>query len=177
MILRVFSFQERDIDNLTEGYETMDKDEIISTLNDLIETCKDGEAGFRSCIDDVQAPQFKTLFRDRLQDCKNAAAELQEIVRSLGGDPETRSSFSGVLHRRWLDIKSIITGHDDLAILEECERGQDLARRNYRNALEKVLPPEIRVSVERQYQDVIRNHDHIKNLHDELQSSKNLGRR
>ena len=155
----------------------MDKDDIISTLNDLIETCKDGEEGFRSCIDDVRDPQFKALFRGRLQDCKNAAAELQEIVRSLGGDPETKSSFSGALHRRWLDIKSLITGPDDLAILEECERGEDLAKRNYRNALDRVLPPEIRTCVDRQYQGVIRNHDQIKSLRDQLQSSKNLGMR
>jgi len=154
----------------------MDKDNIISTLNDLIETCKDGEAGFRSCAEDVAEIQLKSLFADRGRECNAAAVELQDIVRSLGGDPETRSSLTGTLHRRWVDIKSAITGNDDLAILKECERGEDVALRSYRNALDKVLPPEIHSVVERQYQGLIRNHDQVKKLRDELQTSRNLQR-
>ena len=37
------------------------------------------------------------------------------------------SSISGALHRRWVDIKGVITGKDDEAILNECERGEDVA--------------------------------------------------
>jgi uncharacterized protein (TIGR02284 family) len=155
----------------------MDKDDIISTLNDLIETCKDGEEGFRTCAEDVRDMQLKTLFTDRARGCNEAALELQKIVVSLGGDPETKSSVSGALHRRWLDIKSAITGHDDHAILSECERGEDVAKRSYRNALDKVLPEEIRVVVERQYQGVLRNHDQVKSLRDQQQASRNLENR
>ena len=32
----------------------MTRDEVISTLNDLIETCKDGENGFMTCAGDVE---------------------------------------------------------------------------------------------------------------------------
>lgn len=155
----------------------MDKDEVIATLNDLIETSKDGAEGFRSCAENVRDVQLKTLFADRARGCDAAAVELQNIVRSLGGDPETRSSLSGTLHRRWIDIKSAIAGHDELAVLEECERGEDVAKRSYSQALEKVLPPEIRAVVERQYQGVLRNHDQIKSLRDQLQVSRNLGKR
>jgi uncharacterized protein (TIGR02284 family) len=154
----------------------MDKDAVISTLNDLIETCKDGEAGFRTCAEDAKDAQLKTIFINRAQDCTKGAIELQAIVRSLGGDPETKSSVSGTLHRRWVDIKSAITGGDDQAILNECERGEDVAKRNYRNALDKVLPEEIRTVVERQYQGVLRNHDQVKNLRDQMQTSRNLTR-
>ena len=35
---------------------TLDTKEVISTLNDLIETCKDGEKGFRVCAEDVPGP-------------------------------------------------------------------------------------------------------------------------
>jgi uncharacterized protein (TIGR02284 family) len=155
----------------------MDKDDIISTLNDLIETSKDGEAGFRSCAEDIRDAKIKALFEDRARSCNEAAIQLQQIVRSLGGDPETKSSLSGTLHRRWVDIKAAITGHDDHAILSECERGEDVAKRSYRNALDKVLPPEIRSIVERQYEGVLRNHDQVKALRDQLQTTKNLDQR
>lgn len=155
----------------------MDKDDVIATLNDLIETSRDGAEGFRACAEGASAVQLKTLFADRARGCDAAVLELQDIVVSLGGDPETKSSLSGTLHRRWVDIKSAVTGHDDLAILEECERGEDVAKRSYRNALEQVLPSEIRAVVERQYQGVLRNHDEVKRLRDQMQAARNLEKR
>lgn len=155
----------------------MDKDDVISTLNDLIETCKDGEAGFRVCADDIGDTQLKSLFESRAHGCAQAAMELQEFVRAYGGDPETRSSLAGTLHRRWVDIKSAIAGNDEHAVLTECERGEDIAVRSYRTALDKVLPPEVRSVVERQYQGVLRNHDQVKALRDQRQASRNLDRR
>lgn len=155
----------------------MDKDDVISTLNDLIETCKDGEAGFRACADDIRNAQIKSLFESRAIGCQQAAVELQEFVRAYGGDPATRSSLAGSLHRRWVDIKAAIAGQDEHAVLSECERGEDVALRSYRKALEKVLPPEVRAVVERQYQGVLRNHDQVKALRDQLQTSRNLDRR
>ena len=97
----------------------MDTKETISVLNDLIETSKDGEKGFRECAEDLKRADLKTTMMQRSQDCASAAAELQQLVRSLGGDPETSSSVAGDLHRRWVDLKSMVTGKDDEAILNE----------------------------------------------------------
>ena len=149
----------------------MDNDEVISTLNDLIETCKDGEAGFRDCAEHVSDPKLKLLFQDRARDCALAAEELQDKVRACGGNPETRTSLSGTLHRRWVDIKATILGHSDEAILNECERGEDVAVRSYAKATDKQLPPEIRALVERQYQGVVQNHDQIRALRNQVRAN------
>lgn len=154
----------------------MDKDDVISTLNDLITTSRDGEEGFRSAAKEIRDTQFKSFLESRAQTCADAVRELQDLVRTYGGEPESGSSLSGTLHRRWLDIKSAITGHDDHAILAECERGEDVAVKSYRNALEKVLPPDVRSVVESQYQGVLRNHDQVKALRDQAQVSRNLSR-
>jgi uncharacterized protein (TIGR02284 family) len=140
----------------------VDNDEVISILNDLIETSKDGEEGFRTCAADISDPQLKTLFSNRAQSCAMAAEELQQLVRTYGGDPETSGGFGGALHRRWVDIKAVIAGRSEQAVLEECERGEDMAVRSYRNALERRLPPEVRALVERQYQGVLNNHDMVR---------------
>jgi uncharacterized protein (TIGR02284 family) len=154
----------------------MNNDDIISTLNDLIETCKDGEEGFRQSAENISDPQMKNLFIDRAQSCSTAASELQELVTSCGGDPETKSSMSGAMHRRWLDVKSAVTGKDDETVLNECERGEDVALKSYRDALQKDLPPNIRSVVERQYNGVVRNHDQVKALRDQVRTAKNLSR-
>lgn len=142
----------------------MTDDRTVSVLNELIETCRDGEEGFRVCAEDISRPELKSLFEKRARQCSDAAVELQEQVRRLGGEPETDTSVAGDLHRRWLDLKSLITGKDDEAILSECERGEDVAKRSYQRALEKDLPAEIRALVQRQYEGVLRNHDEVRAL-------------
>ena len=136
--------------------------ESISVLNDLIETSKDGQEG------------FKTLFVARAADCATAAAELQAAVRSLGGDPETSTSVAGDLHRRWVDVKSMFTGKGGEAVLNEAERGEDHALKAYREAIEKINKHNllgIRDLVERQYHGVQRNHDQVKALRNQAKAS------
>ena len=58
--------------------------EAISVLNDLIETSKDGQEGFKSCAEDIKHPELKALFVKRSADCATAAAELQAQVRAHG---------------------------------------------------------------------------------------------
>ena len=149
----------------------MDSDEVIATLNDLIETSEDGEEGFRSCADATGDARLKAFFSNRAQSCTAAVIELQDLVRAYGGNPETSGGLGGALHRRWIDIKSAITGHDDKAILNECERGEDIAVANYRRALNKNLPPDVRTTVERQYQGVLQNHDQVKSLRDQYRGA------
>lgn len=142
--------------------------EVISVLNDLIEFSKDGEKGFATCAEDVKRADLKTYFHQRSTDCASAAAELQQHVRSLGGDPETSTSLSGDMHRGWVNLKSLVTGKDEEAILNEAERGEDHALEAYKKALEKlakIAPASTSYTiVERQYHGVQRNHDQVKVL-------------
>ncbi|BBT15980.1 ferritin-like domain-containing protein [Metapseudomonas otitidis] len=142
----------------------MNNEHAIDALNELIETSKDGEKGFLECAEHVKTPQLKATLTERSRECGRAAAELQQMVRSLGGEPESSSSVAGALHRRWVDLKALVTGKSEEAILNECERGEDVALKHYREALGKELPTEARTLVERQLLGVQRNHDQIKAL-------------
>ena len=141
---------------------------ITAVLNDLVETSKDGEKGFRTASEDTKNTELKTIFMRRADDCSKGASDLQQIVMRLGGKPEEGGSVAGAMHRGWVDLKSKVTDRDDLAILEECERGEDVAKAKYRDALEETLPDDIRAVVQRQYDGVIKNHDQIRDLRDRL---------
>jgi uncharacterized protein (TIGR02284 family) len=143
---------------------TMDRDDVISTLNDLIETSKDGEEGFRSCADNVKNPRLKIFFEEKAGRCREGAAQLQAIVREMGGDPERSGSTTGAMHRFWVSIRSTITRMDDHAILDECERGEDSAKQAYADALKEDLPGDVRRVIENQYREVKTNHDRVKEL-------------
>jgi uncharacterized protein (TIGR02284 family) len=146
--------------------------DTVSVLNNLIETSKDGERGFRKAAEDTTSADLKTLFSSRADDCATGAAQLQAEVQKLGGKPESHGSVGGALHRGWVDVKSAVAGRKDLAILEECEKGEDVAKKHYREALDKDLPADIRTVVERQYQGVVQNHDKIRDLRNEYAARK-----
>ena len=142
----------------------MDKNDVISTLNDLIETSRDGEQGFRTCAENVSSFDLQDLFARAAVRCAEAAQELQREVIRLGGDAETRGSIAGTAHRAWVDIKALVTGKDDEAILNEAERGEDSAKKSYSRALRENLPSDVRAVVQRQYQGVLENHDRVRDL-------------
>ena len=59
-----------------------------------------------------------------------------------------------------------------MAILEECERGEDVAKARYKKALDVELPIDIRGVVQLQYNGVVKNHDQIRDLRDRYRSSQ-----
>ncbi len=143
--------------------------DYISTLNGLIETCRDGEQGFRDSAEHVQRQDLRSIFNEYSKQRSQFAAELQTLVSRIGGDPQKSGSVGGSLHRGWVNLKSAITGRDDHAILSECERGEDEAVRSYQDALAHDLPSDIRSTVEEQYRQILEAHNRVKSLRDSSQ--------
>ena len=146
-------------------------DDVTSVLNDLIETSRDGEQGFRTAAEDTRNPELRTVFLARAEDCARAVADLRHVISRLGGEPQERGSLAGAVHRGWVNLKAAAGGRTDLAILEECERGEDVAKARYRKALEAQLPDDIRTIVQKQFDGVQRNHDQVRDLRDRYRAS------
>jgi len=149
----------------------MADDNTISTLNNLIETCKDGQEGFKQAAEGIERSDVKSVFYELGQQRAKFAGELQGLVREMGGDPETTSSTAGALHRGWINIKSVITGKDDAAILNEAERGEDVAVNAYKKALEENLPANVQTVVQQQSTEVKAGHDKVRSLRDAANSA------
>jgi uncharacterized protein (TIGR02284 family) len=149
----------------------MTNDDIVDTLNDLIEACKDGEFGFDACAKHTQSSELRSLFLQRAAECRTAAAELQPHVVQYGGKPDQGGSASGALHRGWVAVRGSLVGFSDQAMLDECERGEDAALARYRKALKQELPEPLLALVQRQQLGVQRNHDQIKALRDRTKTS------
>ncbi len=147
--------------------------EIISTINGLIETLKDGQEGFKQAAEAVKDSDLKSLFSEYSLQRSRFAGELQAQAIQLGeSKPEDSSSVSGAMHRAWIDIKSAVTSGDDHTILAECERGEDSAIKEYKEAMEgDDLSAPVRAIVSRQYSEVKSAHDRIKQLRDAAKAS------
>ena len=142
--------------------------ETISTINDLIETVKDGQEGFRQAAEAVENLELKSLFNEFSLQRSRFAGELQSQAVGLGeSKPEDSGSAAGAMHRAWINLKSAIAKHDDHAILAECERGEDSAIKEYLEAMkEENLAGPVRDIISRQYAEVQNAHDRIKQLRD-----------
>jgi len=146
--------------------------EIVSVIDELIQTLKDGQEGFKQAAEGVKAPQLKSLFSEYSSQRSQFATELQSQARSLGrSQPEESGSAAGALHRTWINLKSAITSGDDHAILAECERGEDSAVEQYEKAMNDNLPAQFLEIVSRQYSEIKNAHDRIKNLRDTAKAS------
>jgi uncharacterized protein (TIGR02284 family) len=146
----------------------MDNWQVIATLNNLLAITKDGERGFRTCAGGVKSPDLKIELEAAAERCVEGAVELQMKIRSLGGEPAAFGTVGGVLHRAWTDIVPRITGMGDRVVLDECKRGEDIAKQAYEEALVEDLPADVEAIVRRQYQGVTENHERIRELRDQV---------
>ncbi len=144
----------------------MERTEVISTLNDLLQTTKDGQECFRACAENVESGNLKTMFEGAASRCDQGAGELERTIRGLGGEPMESGAASASLHHAWTNLKASIAGMDEHAILVECDHEEDAAENLYETALQKDLPADVRTLVERQFRGVKENHDRIRHFRD-----------
>lgn len=139
-----------------------------SILKNLVLVLHDDQQGFRKAAEDVNDPGLKDVFTRLSVQRSQFASALERKLLALGGDGlQNEGTFSGKLHRGWMDVKATVTGHDAHAILVEAERGEDAAVETYQDALDDDnLPPTLRATIERQAQQVKLAHDELKHLRD-----------
>jgi uncharacterized protein (TIGR02284 family) len=129
----------------------LNQEEVIAKLNGLIETCKDGQEGFQTAAEGVNKLEYKNLLKEYSSQRAQFVGELQAEVRRLGGGPAQSGTVGAALHRGWINIKSVVTGKDENAILAECERGEESAIGIYEETLKEGLTSDVAPVVERQY--------------------------
>jgi uncharacterized protein (TIGR02284 family) len=149
-------------------------EKAIDVINDLIKINNDRVAGFEKAGTDLEGDDngLITVFNKLAGESRQYVVELTAIARQYGGEAAEGTSTSGDLHRAWIDIKATFTGSDLLAILNECERGEDAAKSVYRDALdpENELSPELAQVLQIQQQGITEGHDLIKSLRDQVET-------
>jgi uncharacterized protein (TIGR02284 family) len=138
--------------------------EILSALNDLIETCKDSQQGFHAAAEKLKDPEIHTLFLKLYLQRSEFAGELQAEITRIGGDPAASGSTLGAIQRGWAGLKIALAVDTDFAILDEAEKGEDAAVKNYIAALRKDLPSDLENIVSTQFHEIQQAHRIIREL-------------
>jgi uncharacterized protein (TIGR02284 family) len=149
----------------------MNENNAISVIEELIETCKDGQKGYQDAATQVKRSDLKAFFNEQSLERARFAGELQEERIRLGkSDKKDSGSVSAALHRAWIDTK-VSMGAGDKAILESVEAGEDNAKKAYEKAMTSDLPESIAQIVRRQAASVQAAHDKVKSLRDEAKAA------
>ena len=135
------------------------------TINHLIETAQDGADGYRAASEDVKDTQLKQVFSEYATQRAQFVTELRNVASAAGGDAAKGGSVSAAVHRGWINLKSVVTGRDDTAILAECERGDENAVKAYTDASAASLPAAAAGVVARQAAAISQAYARIKGLH------------
>jgi uncharacterized protein (TIGR02284 family) len=137
----------------------------ISVLNNLTKTTLDSYKGFKDAAEDAEAGGYASMFSEFASERSRVASMLQEEVRHLGGEPEDDSSVLAAAHRAFMNVKQTLMGHNDRAIIEEVERGEDYIKEKYQEALrDDELSPEARTVIEQAFTSVRQGHDRVSAL-------------
>src|SRR5205085_2991486 len=72
------------------------------------------------------------------------AAEVDQLVRRLGGEPGTTGHGGGVLHKGWVDLEQRNRPKQDSEIIENCADGEEGALDHYARALTLPYDEEVR---------------------------------
>lgn len=141
-------------------------DDSLDIIAKLIETCRDGQAGYLEAAELARNHALRGLFSNQAMERARFAAELEHLAIRLGeDDPGRGPSFANQLHRAWIDLKNKLGG-GDASVLESVEVGENNAQRHYHAALQAGLPPEVHRIIEEQAESVSAALDQIRTLRD-----------
>src|ERR1700742_1063061 len=108
----------------------------ISAVNDLIRINNERVNGYEKALEVATGQEYEKLFRQHQDQSRQYSLELKELVHQLGGGPAEGTALSGKFSRTWLDIKAKIAGKDIKLVLSDCQYGEAVAEKAYREALD-----------------------------------------
>jgi uncharacterized protein (TIGR02284 family) len=141
-------------------------EDAATAITRIISICRDAEQGFRGAATAMQNRDLKELFFQYSSQHGGFAAKLQEAVKALGYDPELPAGLGGTIYGGWINLKALVTSHDQHGILVEAERGEDWVLDTYRSAIDKNLPVGIRPLVDAQLIEIEKAHNYLKQRRD-----------
>lgn len=116
----------------------MKKSDVIDVLNDLIAKNYDAEEGYKEVGEMTANPNLKAYLFSCAQQRYDFGHELKSEISRLGGEVNKGTTILADIHRAWIKLKDAFSSNDEVALLEEVQRGEENALNEYDKAIEKL---------------------------------------
>lgn len=99
-------------------------EKIAEKLNALVEKNRDAQKGFAKAADRSRAKSLATWFNDRSIEKKVFNMDIKAELTCYGRNFDESGSLTGDMHRAWMDVTTLFSADNDMAMLEEAIRGE-----------------------------------------------------
>jgi uncharacterized protein (TIGR02284 family) len=144
----------------------------VATLNSLIATTIDSIDGYQESAKATEDMRLKDMFETLATDRRQAVEDMRARVTALGGNPEDDGTVLAAAHRKFVDLKSMVTGRDDKAIVNEVERGEDHIKSKFESAIaDDEISSDTRAIITKAFESVRRGHDAMSQMKHSMEAS------
>ncbi len=118
---------------------------IHQEIREILKKNRDAQKGFTKAAENANSVAVKEYFLKKSKDREKFNEKLLVEIRSGYPQVEVEGSFTGTVHRAWMDVKALFSAEDDETMLEEAIRGDKAAIEEYDDVLDyKALPVGLR---------------------------------
>ena len=141
--------------------------EVVSIVNEVIETLNERAEGYQRAADHVKDPTIESIFREYAMQSKDFIAEMQSFSDSTS--EEIGKGPLGTIYQGWMNLKEKITGYNTKSILADCVLGEEAAIKVYQGAMkDEEVPADLKNILSRQFTEISSAQDRIKSLQDQF---------
>ncbi|ALW86231.1 hypothetical protein AUC43_14735 [Hymenobacter sedentarius] len=159
---------------------TTPNEKLARAYIDLVEINKSANKGYQEAASGVSTPQIKTELKHLADQRAQFASELAQQASRFGVKTDTKmtveSSFTNVastVQRNWMNVKTAVSGHNEAAILNECETVDTTALKAYDMALkEPDLPQPVKQVIEQQRNQIVSAKNTLSQLKNQAKSNR-----
>ena len=136
-----------------------------ATLNELIAATYDSVDGYSEAVKNSESDRMIALFNARTLERRTVIDTLRSEVTRLGGTPDEDGTMLGNAHRVFLNLKAVVTGRDEQAIIAEVEQGEDHIKAKFEAAMaDTELSPAVIHMIRECYTSIKQGHDQMRDL-------------
>ncbi|MBP2832919.1 PA2169 family four-helix-bundle protein [Aquimarina sp. U1-2] len=145
------------------------KEEILDELKEILEKNIDAEKGYKKASENTDHDNLKRYFDRKATERSRFNTELKTEMANAYDDFDVDGSFTGSMHRAWMDVKALFSADDAESMLEESIKGDKAAVEEYDDVLkENTIPENLRALLSRQRETIqndINENNSLENLH------------
>ncbi len=141
-------------------------EESLKMVQELIQVNVDSREGFQKVAEKTEDITVANLFHVLAKERDAQATELSEFVTANGESPDDSGTFSAAAHRTLIDVRAALGG-DATVMLIEAEKGEDVIKEKYEEALKCEPGSAMSDVLHRQYAAVKAAHDRVRDLRDQ----------
>lgn len=140
-------------------------EKIAEMLNKLLKKNYDAQKGYADAAEKAHSADLKRFFAEREEERKSFGRQLKAEITNFGMDPEDGSEFQADIHRAWMDLRASLSSAKEEVLLQEVERGEKAAVKDYEEVLKNhEIPPSTANLLLRQKNAIVETINKLKRL-------------